>query len=423
MAQKPSEAEIELARELLALWDNGTGISKSQLERQTWDDGSSHGRRFDRFIRSALNVETSGQSKQTGRIVELEKQVFSLGALPVGADEVNWQIQLRQARALCLDALRVWNDPTSVFRTGAFSLLFVAAWNSLALAVLQSEEREWRQLDSSGKPLTDNGAAPSLPTLELIKEALAGDDFRGMRENLERWIEMRNAVAHQHLSELDLVVIPLAQAGLLNFENVIVKFFGSEHALGEKLSVPLQLSGFRDPGVLASRKKLQAALPLEVQAILDRAYDAPADLLADPTYMMNVAFIPFVRSSGRNPDVLAHFVRPGEVPSELEEILDQCIVLSKPIPRPSYRATEVIEEVQRRTGYKFNTNLHAQVSRKLDIRPERDEPDATMDIKYAEYITCFKRYLYSQAWIDLLVKKLSSPEDFTELIGNPLIPN
>ncbi|MCY3662495.1 MAG: hypothetical protein OXH28_06675 [bacterium] len=419
MPESPSEADVELARELLALWNDGDGVSKSQLERRTWGDGSSHGRRFDRFIRTALGVETSRPSRQTDHIADLKTQVLSLGALPVGVAEVDWQVQLQQARASCLEALRIWNDPTSAFRTGAFSLLFVTAWNSLALALLQREGKEWRRLDSSGEPVLVDGAEQSVDTLELINRAFAGADYRGIRENLLRWVEIRNAVAHRHLPALDYVVIPLAQAGLLRTEAVLVDVFGPEYALGEKLSVPLQLSGFRNPDVLGSRKKLQASLPLDVQAVLSRAYDAPEDLLADPTYMLRVAFIPAVPASGRNPDVVAHFMRPGEVPEELEESLDRYVVMAKPTARSNFRAMQVIGEVERRTGYAFNTNLHAQVSRMLGIRPGRDEPDRTLDIKYAEYITSFKRYLYSQAWIDLLVDKLSTPEGFTDLTGVP----
>lgn len=195
--------------------------------------------------------------------------------------------------------------------------------------------------------------------------------------------------------------------------------FGAEYGLGDKLSVPLQLSGFRDPDVLGSLKKLQASLPLDVQAALDRAYDAPADLLADPSYMMRVAFIPAVPASGRSPDVVAYFVRPGEVPTELEETIERYVVLTKPTARPNFRATQVIDEVQRRTRHKLNTNQHALLSRTLGVRPDLGEPDGTLDTKYAEYITSFKRYLYSQAWIDLLVDKLSSAEDFEELTGVP----
>ena len=419
MSQIPSDADVELAQELLAQWDNGNGVSKSQLERETWDDGSSHGRRFDRFIRGTLGVETSRRSRQTDRIADLETQILSLGAHPVGAKEVDWQVQLQHARASCLEALRIWNDPTSAFRTGAFSLLFVTAWNSLALALLQREGKEWRRLDSSGEPALVHGTEQSLDTPKLIASAFADAEYRGIRKNLARWVEIRNAVAHRHLPALDYIVIPLAQAGLLKTEDVLVDVFGAEYALGEKLSVPLQLSGFRDPDVLGSRKKLQASLPLDVQAVLTRAYDAPADLLADPTYMMRVAFIPAVPASGTSPDVVAYFVRPGEVPTELEETLDRYVVLSKPTARPNFRATQVTDEVQRRTGFKLNTNQHAYLTRTLGVRPNRGEPDETLDIKFAEYITSFKRYLYSQAWIDLLVGKLSTPEEFEELTGVP----
>ena len=39
----------ELARRLLKLCDEGQGISKSELERQIWDDDRAHGKRFDSF--------------------------------------------------------------------------------------------------------------------------------------------------------------------------------------------------------------------------------------------------------------------------------------------------------------------------------------------------------------------------------------
>lgn len=139
---EPSEDDIELATELLAAWDNGQGISKSELERRHWNDGSSHGRRFDRFIRQTLGTETTRSSKQTDRIADLEAQVRSLGRSPAGIDAPEWEVQLLHAREACLSGLRVWNDPLARFRTGAFSLLFVTAWNSIAIAMLQKDEAE-----------------------------------------------------------------------------------------------------------------------------------------------------------------------------------------------------------------------------------------------------------------------------------------
>ncbi len=420
MASTPSEDDIALAHEIYEAWQNGE--SKGALERRIWNDGSSHGRHFDRFIRDTIGLKTTNRSKQSLLIEELQRQVRSLGAQPAGAPEVEWHIQLQQARASCLEALRIWNDPTGAFRTGAFSLLFVTAWNSIALAILQRDGREWQQPDGLDNPGLFGEIERSLGTKELINRALPGGEYHGTRENLALWIDLRNAVAHRHLPALDAIVIPWAQAGLLNTENVLVTVFGSEFALAERLSVPLQLSGFRDPGVLSSLKTLQASLPLDVQAVLARIDAAPAELLSDPTYMLRVAFLPAVPASGRNPDAVAYFVRPGEVPPELQGSLEEFVVMPKPMARPEFTSTEVVDEIRRRTGFRFNTNMHATVGRALGVRSPRNESEATLDPKYAEYLEKLSRHLYSQAWIDRLSGELADPERFAELTGRPAVP-
>lgn len=420
MAAAPSEDDISLAHELLNA--RRKGESKSSIERRTWDDGSSHGRRFDRFMHDTLGLDTTRRSKQSELIDELQRQVRSLGAHPAGTPEIDWLIQLQQARAACLEALRIWNDPTSGFRTGAFSLLFVTAWNSLAIAVLQRDGREWRKSDEDGNLSLFGDVEHSLGTIDLVSRAFDGGEYHGTRENLTFWVDLRNAVAHRYLPALDAVVIPWAQAGLLNTERVLVDLFGDEFALAESLSVPLQLSGFRDPGVLSSLKTLQASLPLEVQAVLARTEEAAPELLADPTYMLRVAFVPAVPTSGRNPDAVAYFVRPGEVPAELQGSLDEYIVLPKPVAHPEFTATEVVREVERRTGFRFNTNMHARVGRALGVRSPRGEPEQTLDAYYAEYFGKLRRHLYSRAWIDRLALELASPERFAELTGCPVVP-
>lgn len=105
MAAAPSEDDIALARELLEA--RQSGASKSSLERRIWNDGSSHGRRFDRFMHDTLGLDTTTRSKQSELIEELQRQVRSLGAHPAGVPEVDWLVQLQQARASCLEALRI----------------------------------------------------------------------------------------------------------------------------------------------------------------------------------------------------------------------------------------------------------------------------------------------------------------------------
>jgi hypothetical protein len=417
--------DVELAEWLVAEWDEGRGTSKSHLERIVWDDGASHGRRFDRFVRQTLGVETARSSKQTDRLAELENQVRALGGRPVGMPAKPWEEQLQHARAAALAALRIWNDPIATFRTGSFSLNLVTAWNSLAIAILQKGGTEWRELDDTGQPTLLGELEKSKGTSELVEDAFGGPENRGLRENVESWIAIRNSVAHRHLPGLDLIVIPLAQASLLNFEEQLATVFGKGFALGGALSVPLQLTGFRDPGVLKSVKALQRSLPLDIQSLLNGIGGGDEDLLRDPTFMLRVAFIPAVPPSGRSPDAVAYFARPGEVPEELAAALHEYVVLPKVIrpPRPNLIATQVVDEVQRRIRFRFTTAMHTEATRSLGVRarPEQGGPDK-VDERYCEYVSSVKRHLYNKDWVERLVSELSDPDRFEVVTGRTPIP-
>lgn len=418
-------ADVDLARELLAEWGEGRGTSKSQIEIRVWGDATSHGRRFDRFIRRTLGEATSRPSRQTDRIAELEAQVRTLGRTPVGAQIAGWEPAVQHARSACLAGLRIWNDPSGTFRTGGFALHFVTAWNSLAIAVLQRDGKEWRQLDAYGQlELTPDGAEKARQTLDLVAEAFPGPENRGLRENVRDWVGLRNSVAHRHLPALDMAVIPWAQAGLLNFENALDHEFGNPWALSDQLSVPLQLAGFRNPDVVASLRQMQASLPLDVQAVLSRVAEADPELLADPTYQLRVAFLPAVPASGRRPDAVAYFVRPGEVPDELAESLQRFVVLPKVVrpPRPNLGAKAVAAAVQEQIPFKFNTYQVAPAARALGVRPLADAADpAHTDTRYCEWVPAAKLYLYNQEWIDRLVSELSSSDRYQELLGCPAV--
>lgn len=67
------------------------GKPKSRIERETWNDGRSHGRHFDRFIFENLGFRRVKKSKLSDRVVELETQIRSLGAVPRGAVEHSWE--------------------------------------------------------------------------------------------------------------------------------------------------------------------------------------------------------------------------------------------------------------------------------------------------------------------------------------------
>ncbi len=82
-----------------------------------------------------------------------------------------------------------------------------------------------------------------------------------------------------------------AQAMLLNFENLLVAQFGEDAALGDRLAVPLQLSGFRNDGSLRSLRKAQAQLPADVSNFLaGHRIGVDDDVLTSPEYCLRPEF-------------------------------------------------------------------------------------------------------------------------------------
>ncbi len=174
------DEEFKLAQRLYDEWQ--AGKPKSRIERETWDDGRSHGRRFDRFISVTLGRPTVKRSKLSDRVTDLEDQVRSLGHRPAGAIGQPWERQLSHARQSCLSALRIWNDPMATFRTEAFSLLLVTAWNALCIAILQKRGDEWRAVDAKGNLVQKEGEDKALDTSDLVAQAFSGDSHVGLRE-------------------------------------------------------------------------------------------------------------------------------------------------------------------------------------------------------------------------------------------------
>ena len=401
--------EIELAERLYDDWTSGRR-SKSQIEREEWGDGRSHGRRFDRFIRTTLGVQTSKRSRQSTEIDRLKHQLLAEGIVPEGTEIPEWQAFLLHSRSAALQAIRVWNDPLSEFKVAAFSLLFVASWNGVAIAKLEHESTAWQSADGKAKR-----------TMDLVKTAFGGNWPSARFENVRFWSDIRDAVAHRRTPQLELLMLGEAQAGLLNYEETVVGEFGSEYALAAKLTVPLQVSGFRDPGVLSSRKRLEAAIPPHVIEILDRSEGKA--YASEPEFRLSYVFLPTASRSGRGGDAQVFFSKPDEVPDELRETLDRYLVLDKPYARDAkFRATEVIQEFQRRTGFHFYNNLHSQVARALGARPKRGQPERTVRLEWAEYISALKTYLYTQRWIDHLVSVMGTSEDYERVTGRSAEP-
>ena len=159
--------------------------------------------------------------------------------------------------------------------------------------------------------MTRDGRAKVLDTWTLIEMALDGNEHRGTRANLNFFLKLRHHIEHRYLPALDNEVVGEAQALLLNFETLLADGFGAGAALGDRLTVSLQLSRFRTPERDLALKEAQASLPADVMAFLQELRRVPDDVLR-PAYSMRIFFVPITANRDRGANAVVTFVKPGE---------------------------------------------------------------------------------------------------------------
>ena len=419
----PDEQHVRLATEMHNRWKNGD--PKSRLEIEYWDNATAHGKAFTAYVKRWLGVETERQSSQSARIAELEALLRANGVSPTEAGDLAEEYRLlAKSREAALAAVRVYNDPLAVFRTETFIMLMVAAWNSLFQAVLERARADYYERDEQGAQILMEGRAKVLGTWQLVQRALADNEYRDVRANLDFFLKLRNQIAHRYLPALDVAVTGEAQAMLLNFEELLTAQFGEEAALGDRLAVPLQLSGFRNDNALRSLRKAQAQLPTDVAEFLARhRADLDDRILESPRYCLQIFFVPVTANRERSADAVVRFVPPDKVTPEIEEQLAKMGVVTKRRITPVVsadllRPAEVVNLVAERLPYRFTMNTHTRCWQHYGVRPRSGagEPEATDD-RYCRWDRLMPGYGYTQAWVDKLVRNLSKADEYKAVVG------
>ena len=421
--QLTDEQHVQLAAEMYERWQQGA--PKSRLEIEYWGNATAHGKAFSGYVKRWLGIETERQSSQSARIAELEALLRVNGISPTEAGDLTEEYRLlAKSRESALAALRVFNDPLSAFRTETFIVLMIIAWNSLLQALLERSSVDYYERDESGAQVIIGGRAKVLETWKLVQLALSADEYRAVRANLDFFLGLRHQISHRYLPALDVAVMGEAQAMLLNFENLLVNRFGEEAALGDRLAVPLQLSGFRNQETLRSLRKAQAQLPTDVSDYLTRHRSGvDDDVLTNSEYCLQIFFVPVAANRERSADAVVRFVPLDRVTPELERLLSQTGVVTKrritPVASADLlRPTEVVNLVAERLPYRFTMDTHTRCWRHYKLRPPSGsgEPEATND-RYCRWDRLMKGYGYTRAWVEKLVRDLSDEGKYESVVG------
>ncbi|WP_052676372.1 DUF3644 domain-containing protein [Microbacterium hydrocarbonoxydans] len=343
-----------------------------------------------------------------------------------------WQSTLdASVEEACL-AVRLYNDSAESRSFEGFVIHMHLAWLYLLHAEFLRDGVDYRYWDLQRKNrlLKIDGEAKRWELERSMKERWPSDSDP-TRANLSLFIKLRNRLEHRHAHADEALMLNLAghaHALLVNFEHELTSQFGDDSSLALRLRLPIFVGTFSPQGEQALRR-FRKTLPKDLRAFLTE-YESGLDetVINDSRYEFRLRAT--VELAPKDPDAVAvqftHYSDMTDAEREAVEEMGrrgQVIVrdrkqpvsgLGKVMPKP---ASTMIQEG---IPFIFNLNHFAAAWRRLKVRPpagdanpHRTNPD------FCEYDEPTKSYRYTKAYVQHLIKKCGTAEDFEATTGMP----
>jgi hypothetical protein len=331
---------------------------------------------------------------------------------------------LKKAREAALLAVDTYNRPGAGFRSANYVVLMIIAWTALFHAILSKRKiRPFYRKKNSRRFERMDGDYKTWELAECAQQYFK-DKNPPQRKNLEFFIKLRNKIEHRFLPELDVTIFGECQALLMNFEALLCEAFGDRQALSASLAFALQ---FSKTTTTTQQKAMRAAGRQHLQTV--RKYvdnfrsSLSDDVASDQAYSFKVFLIPKVGSQAKSSDMAVEFVRYD--PSKPEEMkqYERVVALIKPkqvsvANLGGLKAGDVVEQVAARIGKKFTFTSHTICWKHFNTRPSGRAADPTVcDNRYCYYDAVHKDYIYTPAWVEFLVGRLSDLTNYDLLLG------
>ena len=339
---------------------------------------------------------------------------------------------LQKARESSLLAVETYNRPTASFRSGAFIVLMVIAWTSLFHAMfLRRNIRPYFRKAGSKRFVKVDGDYKWWELKECLQQHFK-EQNPPIRTNLEFFISLRNKIEHRSLPQLDAEIFGECQAMLMNFEAMLCSQFGDRYAIRGGLSFALQVSQSVPKQQTPATAKTEKKTFSTVKKFIDEFRSSlSTETYSDLAYSFKVFMVPKVGNHNSSDAVAVEWVKYD--PSKPEEMkqYERIVALIKPkevrvANADLMKPGQVVAKVAQATGKTFKQHHHVLCFRHFNARPPKGAPDpSACDTRYCIYDSAHHDFLYTQEWVNHLVKSLSNTATYEFLFAKkaPVSPD
>ena len=346
--------------------------------------------------------------------------------LPIKAKEL-----LEKSKESCLLAVDIYNKPKTSFRSGAYTVLMTIAFTSLFHAVFEKNKiKYFYRKKNSNRFIKIDDENKAWDLSDCIKEYFKQNnkDEISIRKNIEFFIPLRNKIEHRFMPELDNEIFGECQALLHNFEYILTTEFGDYHAINESLVFSLQ---FAKTYPKSKKSTVNSTKINDFQKIKDHIQkfrnNLSEEVYSDQRYSFKVYLIPKISNNQNKADYAIEWVNYD--PSKPEEMKNYerlaGIIKEKLIPISNlglHKAGDVAKKVKSELvkiygpNIKFSpANNHFKCCMFYNIRPQKGNRKENTNQDFCIYDAPHADYLYTAAWINYLIKKLSNKKEFLKI--------
>lgn len=333
-----------------------------------------------------------------------------------------WWHQLQASKDEVRLAVDLYNRIGQERQLEAFVVHMSLGWLKLLQAHYEREgkKRDLYILRSGRRQRTSDGDWLMKSLSTLLAERYS--DSTPIRRNVEFFLGLRHKIEHRYDRDVATLIAGKTQAFVLNYEKEIVRLFGADEGLAEELRMPIFVSSITEDAVDAI-KHVRNRVP---RSVLDYVQDQDAavdsSVAADNAYDFRLYLIPQT-SSPSDADAAMTFVRLDELDPEQRTKVDAAmtIIREKQIPvsnLDSLLPTQVVKRVQGEAKIKFTITDHTKCWQHFKVRPREDDehPERTKE-QFCCWDSTFKRWVYTEAWVAYLVRKLGDADLHREVLG------
>lgn len=309
---------------------------------------------------------------------------------------------LEKARDSATQAISVFNDPRSAFRTGNFTVLMTIAWTALLHSHFEKNKIKYFYKKENGRFIKIDGERKAWELGESVKQIFNEND--PIRRNIELFVRLRNKIEHRNLPGIDQELTGECQALVLNFEDWLINQYGDKFSLIETMFVPIQLTNARR---VLPKSKIEQKV---IEFIKSYRNILAPEVINSQQYSFKAFLVPKIGNHRSSSDIAIEFVKYDENDSKEMEKYEKAIVAikEKQIPVANtglLRPSSVLIELNKK-GLKRTMNWHTIMWQKFKVRPKSNSKQkANTKSEFCFYDSAHNDYLYTEQWIDFLVQQ------------------